>query len=329
MRIIVFDVAAETGGALTILKQYYEMAVKDILNEWIFVVSTPDLKDTTNVKIIKYPWVKNSWFHRLYFEKFIAKKIVLEYKADEVLSLQNIIVFKLDVKQTLYLHQSLPFTEKRFRITENFKFWIYQNIISRIIYKSVKEANKVIVQTKWMKDACLKKVNIDPSKFEIKQPELHIKVKNYYKQTNENTKLFFYPASGLKYKNHEIIVKATMELIRQGIISFKVIFTLSGNENANVKKLYNMVKEYNLPIEFIGQLCLEEVYDYYSKAILIFSSYIETFGLPLLEAKMHNAPILASDCAFSHEILDDYDNVHFFDPFNHNILAEKMKEVIL
>jgi len=65
-KIMVFDVPAESGGALTILKQYYEKAIKDTKNKWIFVVSTPDLADTKNVKILNYPWVKKSWVHRLY-----------------------------------------------------------------------------------------------------------------------------------------------------------------------------------------------------------------------------------------------------------------------
>ena len=45
----------------------------------------------------------------------------------------------------------------------------------------------------------------------------------------------------------------------------------------------------------------------------------------MLEAKMHESPILASDCAFSHEILDGYQKAEFFDPFNFIKLAEKME----
>ncbi|QRN85472.1 glycosyltransferase [Clostridia bacterium] len=328
MKTMVFDVPAEHGGALTILKQYYEEAVFDIEKEWIFVISTPDLKETKNVKILKYPWVKKSWFHRLYFDKFIAKKIVDKYKVDEVLSLQNVIVKKLSVPQTLYLHQSLPFVEKRYKIAENFKFWVYQNIIGRMILKSIKEADKVIVQTEWLREECLKKVKTAPSKFELIHPDVNIKVKKYYKQENENLKLFFYPASGAEYKNHKIIVEVTKELIASGITNFKVIFTLNGNESNHIKNLYKSVKEENLPINFIGQISIEEVYDYYSKSILIFPSYIETFGLPMLEAKMHNSPVFASDCLFSHEILDGYVNAYFFDSFNSEKLVELMISII-
>lgn len=328
MKIIVFDVAAEYGGALTILKQYYDLAVNDKENNWTFVISTPSLIETDNVKVLRYPWVKKSWFHRLYFDRFVAQKIAEQVQVDEVLSLQNLVVRGIKVKQTLYLHQPLPFVEKRYRITEDLKFWVYQNIISRMIFDSVRKADSIIVQTNWMKDACVQKIKVEPSKFKVICPCIKIEIKKSYKQENENNKLFFYPASALPYKNHTIIVEVAKLLKQKGIDNFRVVFTLEGNENRNVKKMYHEVQEKNLPIEFIGEITIDEVYDYYSKSILIFPSFIETFGLPMLEAKMHGSPILASDCAFSHEILDGYDRAKFFNPFKVEELAYEMETTL-
>lgn len=325
MKIMVFDVPAENGGALTVLNQYYDAAIKDKSTEWIFVISTPRLEEGENVKIINYPWIKKSWFHRFYFDKFVAHKLVEKYGVEEVLSLQNVIIPNVKVKQTLYLHQPLPFVEKKYRITENFKFWVYQNIISKIIFKSINEADKVIVQTKWIMNAAIERTSADENKFMIKQPELNVLIKKSYDAEEKKDKLFFYPASGLVYKNHEIIVKACMELKSRDISNYRVFFTLKGDENKHIRMLRKIVIDKNLPIEFIGLLRMEDVYEYYSKSVLIFPSYIETFGLPMLEAKMHNSPILASDCVFSHEILDGYNKVHFFNPFNSLQLVELMK----
>lgn len=328
MRIMVFDVPAESGGALTILNQYYDAAIKDKENEWIFVVSTPELKETDNVKVLNYPWIKKSWFHRLYFDNLVANKTVEKHKVDEILSLQNVIIPKVKVKQTLYLHQPLPFVEKRYGLTEDFKFWLYQNVISKMIFKSIREADKVIVQTKWIRDAAIKKANVKKEKFILKQPELNVSVKKLYAPDENTENLFFYPASGLIYKNHEVIVNACKLLKDKGISKFKVVFTLKGDENKHIKRLKQIVIDENLPIDFIGSVGIETVYEYYSKSILIFPSYIETFGLPMLEAKMHESPILASDCAFSHEILDGYDKVLYFDPFTTNSLVDIMEKLI-
>jgi len=325
MRIMVFDVPANSGGALTILKQYYHEALQDRKNEWIFVVSTPQLKESENVKVLNYPWIKKSWFHRLYFDRFVARKLVEKYEVDEILSLQNVVVPKVEVKQTLYLHQPLPFVEKRYGLTEDFKFWLYQNIISKMIFKSIREADKVIVQTKWIMHAAIEKANVKKEKFILKQPDLNILIKKLYDPDKKKDKLFFYPASGLVYKNHEVIVNACKLLKDKGISNYKVIFTLNGDENKHIRMLKQIVIDADLPIEFIGSIDIEAVYEYYSKSVLIFPSYIETFGLPLLEAKMHQTPIIASDCAFSHEILDGYDKVDFFDPFNFLRLSQFME----
>lgn len=328
MKIIVFDVPAENGGALTILKEYYEMAINDSGNNWVFVVSTPNLPDMKNIKVIRYPWVKKSWFHRLYFDMFLSHKIVEEYNADEVLSLQNVIVNRVRIKQTLYLHNSLPFVEKRYGFTENPKFWIYQNILDKLIIRSIKKADKVLVQTEWLKKACIEKAKVNSNKFEVKQPDFYIDNLKKFNKDNQDEILFFFPASEFIYKNHQVIVEAVKQIKDRKIKKYQVFFTLEGNENKNIKKLYNITKEYNLPIYFIGQITREEVYEYYRKSILIFPSYIETFGLPMLEAKMHGTPILASNCLFSHEILDDYDSVSFFDPHDSTRLAELIVEEV-
>jgi len=328
MKIVVFNVAAEHSGALTILKQYYDKAVSDKQNQWTFVISTPSLLETDNVKVLKYTWVKKSWFHRLYFERFVAPKIAEQVQADEVLSLQNLVVRGVKVKQTLYLHQPLPFVEKRYGITEDFMAWVYQNIMSRMIFNSVRKADSIIVQTHWMKEACVQKIKVSPSKIKVICPEVNITIKKSYQQDNEAMKLFFYPASAIPYKNHAIIVEAVKGLKQKGLDNVRVVLTLEGHENKAVEKMVQEVQEQALPIEFIGKISLDEVYDYYSRSILIFPSYIETFGLPMLEAKLHGSPILASDCAFSHEILDGYDKARFFDPYQVEALARLIEEVL-
>ena len=325
MRIMVFDVPAESGGALTILNQYHNEAIKDENNKWIFVVSTPKLKNFNNIEILNYPWIKKSWLHRLYFDTFIANKLVKKYDADEVLSLQNVIIPKVKVRQTLYLHQALPFIEKKYGLSENFKFWVYQNVISQIIFRSIKKADKVIIQSQWFMNAAIKKTGVNKEKFLLKKPELNTEVKKLYVENNNYKRLFFYPATGLSYKNHEIIVKASRLLKEKMIDNYEIIFTLKGNENTNIVKLRNQVETQNLPIKFIGSLQICEVYEYYSKSVLIFPSYIETFGLPLLEARMHHAPVIASKCAFSYEILDGYDKALFFDPFDASELEMCLK----
>lgn len=328
MRIMVFDVPAESGGALSVLKDFYNEYREDQKNEYIFVVSRPELEETKNIKVLRFPWIKKSWLHRFYFDNFIASKLIRKYVVDQVLSLQNVIVPYTKVHQTVYVHNSLPFVEYRFSILENRLLWIYQNVISRNIFNSIKKANKVIVQTQWMKKVCVENIKVASEKIEVMPPKINIVVKKYFQSTKESVSTFFYPASGIDFKNHKVIIEACLKLKEIGINDYTVILTLSGDENENIVNLYKETKEHDLPISFIGSISREEVFDYYSKSVLIFPSYIESSPLPLTEAKMHGTNILCSDCEFSHEILDDYEKVSFFNPFKYEELANEMKLII-
>ena len=328
MKIMVFDVAAESGGALSVLNDFYNEYKYDETNNYIFVISMPEMKETENIKVLRYPWIKRSWFHRLFFDHVIAPKLIQEYAVDGVLSLQNVIVPHIKNRQTVYVHNSLPFAEYRFSLLENKLLWTYQNILSKSIFKSIKKADKVIVQTQWMKKACVEMLKVDGNKIEVIQPKINIEVKKHFKQTKKSLSTFFYPASGVEFKNHKVIIEACLELKKGGVGNYKVIFTLNGNENKNISALFKKVKGLNLPIDFIGSISRDKVFQYYSESVLIFPSYIETVGLPLIEAKMYAAPILASNCAFSHEILDGYNNVAYFDPFDQHDLKINMYKML-
>lgn len=331
MRIIVFDVAAHTSGALGILEEYYKKAVEDKNNKWLFVVSTPKFESTDNVTVVNYPWVKKSWIHRIYFELFVVKKIIKEFKADKLLSLQNIAVLDKNIKQTVYFHQSLPFVNYKFKFFEAPKLWFYQNIYLILISKSMKMADEVIVQTKWMKKAVANKCKIHTEKIKIVSPEINIHKDTDIKidDRDEKNKSFFYPATPLIYKNHKIILEAMKILKDEGIDNYKVLFTFKGDENKLAKKLFSCAKKYQLSVDFRGYVSREEVFNLYKKSILLFPSYIETFGLPLLEARESNCFILASNTEFATEILDGYDKSEFFDAFDSKRLAELMKNSLI
>lgn len=43
MKILVYDVAAENGGAVTVLQSFYEEFCKDTENEYLFVLSVSEV----------------------------------------------------------------------------------------------------------------------------------------------------------------------------------------------------------------------------------------------------------------------------------------------
>ena len=93
--------------------------------------------------------------------------------------------------------------------------------------------------------------------------------------------------------------------------------------------MYGVCKNKNLNINWIGTLDYAEVIGMYEKSVLLFPSYVETFGLPLKEARTVGAPILAADMPFSREILDGYDKVKYFGYKDHKLLSKLMSDCIL
>ena len=324
-RTVVYDVAASASGALSVLNDFYA-EVRNYNDKsicWTFVISTPRLEETENIKVIRAPWVKKNWLCRLFFDYFIAPKIISEEKADKVLSLQNIIVPRTKLPQVVFLHNALPFVEYKIPIKDSLVLWLYQNIIAKFIYSSVKKAEKVIVQTHWMKDACVEKTKVSPDKIMVIPPIINIIPKKLFAYENMDIPMFIYPATPLIYKNHKVIIEACKQIVKDGVTNFRVIFTMTGTENKLARKLKEETDKYNLPIKFVGLLKREDLFEWYSKAILLFPSYIETIGMPLLEARIHNTFVIAQDTQFANDILNNYSRFYKID-YKHS-LKKRMK----
>lgn len=312
-RILVIDTAASSGGALTVLKDFYKCATRYCDIEWIFLISGPYVKEKENIKVIVESNLK-SRINRLLFENITGRFFIKKINPNVVFSLQSTAVRGLVIPQVLYVHQSVPFQDiYKFSFFKRKEFYmaVIQYIIGSIIKSSIKFADIVIVQTFWMKQAILKQCLIDEKKIMQVYPSvIDVDRKCTYIQTSK----FFYPTSDAFYKNIGLLLKACKELDKENV-SYSLRLTADG-ENTD-------------RIHFVGRISRKEVYDNYVNACLVFPSYIETFGYPLVEAKSLGLIILASDCAFSHELLDGYQNAYFFNPFDHHELFCLMKQVAI
>ena len=96
-----------------------------------------------------------------------------------------------------------------------------------------------------------------------------------------------------------------------------------------MKKLKAEAEENKLPIEFIGPVLRTQLFEQYASSVLVFPSYIETIGLPLLEARSVGAPILAADCLYARDGVGDYDRAEFFETFDSEALSRLMKQKIV
>ena len=324
MRTLVYDVAADSGGAATVLQSFYEEFKKDTENEYIFVLSVYKLPETDNIKVLNFPEVKKSMLHRLYFDHFVAHKLVKKYKVDRVLSLQNIELPHTNVPQTVYEHNALPFSEYKFKPWEAFRPWYSQQILGRMMKKSIRRAEKVLVQTNWMKEEIVRQCKIPAERVQVKFPPVEM-LKTDPWQMEEEHAVFFFPAGPPAYKNHRTFLKACELLKKRGCTDWEAVWTLNGDENDGIRALKKEAEEKTLPNRFVGMMSREDLFAQYARSVLVFPSYIETIGLPLLEARSVGAPILAADCLYARDGVGDYEKAEFFETFNAKKLSEMME----
>ena len=311
MKIVVYYIAARRGGGgETILDQYYSRAVKDTENEWWFFVPFEKYRENKHVHIylvtVSGSFSISRYVKRRLFERTKLKKCISSICPDELISLQNMPVSGINCRQTVYLHQSLQFSPIRysfFRAGER-PFAFRQHIICRLIRWRIRKADRIIVQTEWMKRNLSEWAKYPLSRILVETPIVETPQNRTQSEVKNNC--FFYPASPYINKNHIVLIEACARLVEEGVNDFTIDFTFDEKSGKLADKLIEKVKTRGLPIRFVGHLSKEELYKRYESEIMLFPSYIETFGLPLLEAKSCCGTVIASDMPFAHEILDDY-----------------------
>lgn len=324
MKFVVNDIAAipDAGGVYSILSDFYfDVLNKDHTNEWIFILAGRFFPESENVKIVVRPDLKAHKLKKLFFERWSGRKYINRFRPDIYISLQNIATYGVKAKlQIVYLHQPIPFEKEKifsFYKKSEQKLAVYQHLIGSFIKQSLSTVSPtVIVQTRWMKKAVIAQTKLNRDNIVVKHPRVDVKDESKYKGKGN---LFFYPASNYIYKNHELIYKAINILKENGVKDFKVDFTLRSDQLEYADDCIN----------YIGHISRDKVMRMYNTHVLIFPSYIESFGLPLIEAAVHSDIILASDTEFSHELLRNYTNVFYYPVNDASKLAKLMENTII
>jgi len=319
MRVVVVDIAAGNGGGLTVLRSFRDFLVASgTEHEWIFLTGAAStLGPAPHVQTLALPKVKRSWLRRLLFDGLTGRRLIQPLTPDVVFSLQNTVAYGLSVPQVVYVHQPLPFQDVvNFRLLrrDERRLAAYQHLIGRVIKWSIKHADRTIVQTHWMREAIIHQVGVEPGRIERVAPDLE-DLSAYRDTIVPDRRQFFFPTGPLSYKNQGCIEEANRILRAKGLTEFRVRVT-SDTPSSDPN------------IDSIGQLPREDALRVLSSCTLVFPSLIESYGLPLAEARSLGTLVLAADCSYAREVLAGYENAYFFDPQVPRELARLMDTVI-
>lgn len=114
---------------------------------------------------------------------------------------------------------------------------------------------------------------------------------------------FLYVSDGSAHKNHRRLFAAWILLAEQGLFP-KLAVTLHPHRDAALRaELDRLTRQHQLRIDDLGQRPHAEILAQYRTArALIFPSYAESFGLPLVEAAAAGLPILASELDYVRDV---------------------------
>ena len=320
------------GGPLTVYEECLRCIEKYFLENYeiVALVHNRELfsEFDSRIKFIEFMDSKKSYLKRFYYEYFYFKRLSKKLKPYLWFSLHDMTPNVVADKRAVYCHNSIIFYDmKRKDMINEFKMFMFSRFYKYIYKINIKKNNFVVVQQDWIRKRFKKIFKI--KNVVVAHPNVVIDdSNNNYKNTKIVKNSFLYPSFPRIFKNFEVICKAVEILENKNIENFKVYLTIDGSENIYSKKIVEKYGRLKC-IEFIGLQTRENLMKYYSKIeTVIFPSKLETWGLPISEAKAFGKNIILADLEYAHETLGTYEKVMFFGPDNAEKLAEKMEMLI-
>lgn len=333
--IVISAVNLRKGGTLTILRdclRYLAELVREGDYHVVALVHKRALCDYDGIEYIEMPDIIKGWGKRLWCEYVTMHKISEELSPVYLwLSLHDTSPRVEAERQAVYCQTSFPFYKWSFRdFRMDFKIPLFA-MFTKYAYKvNIRSNRYLIVQQNWLREGFSRMFGLKKEKFIVAPPQRK-PAEVVPEKVNNECFTFFYASTPDCHKNFETLCEAARFLENEtGPGRFKVVLTLSGEENKYSRWLYSKWGKVQ-SIEFAGFMSKERLYGYYKSAdSLVFPSKVETWGLPITEfmEASGDKPMLLSDLPYAHETATGAPQVCFFNPSDPAELKERMKELI-
>lgn len=321
-------------GAAQVLLDLLEGLIKmpEIKKIKIFASSDRIFKFPNNDKleIIDAPSIANNLIIRFFWLQLCFEYWLNNYKCDVIYNFNNL-AGKLSVPQILFIHQSLYFSKeaiKSYFISANVPLInrirkILEPFLMKMLFKiSANSCKKVIVQTETMKEWVYNKLNIPKDKIIVILPGIPIffnsektAKRKLFKEINNNSKNWLYIGNTEPYKNLKIIYEVAV-LAESKNVNWKFHIV---TPSKNIPWKHPLIKWYN----YLEREKLKKMY--FNANALIMPSFVETVGLPIVEAMSIGIPVIAADRSYAHEICGD--SALYFNPYCSSELFQCLLEL--
>jgi glycosyltransferase involved in cell wall biosynthesis len=139
----------------------------------------------------------------------------------------------------------------------------------------------------------------------------------------EGEQRFLYVASGEPHKNHRRLVEAWRLLADEGLFPSLLLTIDSRMSDELCEWIETRKGQHGLRIENLGVLSHAQIREQYAQvSALLYPSLFESFGLPLIEARQANLPVIASELDYVRDLLDPEQS---FNPQSARSIARAVK----
>ena len=327
--VVVSAINFSEGGPLTVFRDCLSAAVALLPQDWNVIALVHNKKsfNQTRVQFIEFPKAKRSWLLRMSYEWIFFSKLSKKLKPDLWLSLHDITPLVKVRRQAVYCHNPAPFYSMNWReIKMSPALWVFTVLYKHLYRLFIKRNSHVIVQQEWLRDAFVKMYGKLP--LVVAYPSVNIADNELQKKEIGHTHVFLYPSFPRVFKNFEVICEAAEILEKRSVLNFEVRLTIDGSENSYSKWVFSKYKNIK-NLNFIGLQSKNDLAkQYQASRTVIFPSKLETWGLPISEAKLHKKALILADLPYAHETVGCYDQVSYFPPTNATALADIMQLII-
>lgn len=318
------------GGVFTILNNVLQELSEYNTNqniEIIALVHDASKFNFPNIQFIEFPNSKKSWINRLYYEYFYFKKLSKKIQPDIWFSLHDTTPRVHAKKQFVYCHHPTTFFKLSCKDWKfDYKIGVFSMLYDSLFRFNIKKNHTVFVQQHWIKEIFEKRFKINNVKVAI--PEFVEEISTEKIPLHENKIHFFYPSYPKSFKNIEYIFEA-IKLLPKEILN-QCEFHITGLKNNNSKYVIYLNEKYkSIEVNRLNLLDKNTMLKYYNSIdYLIFPSKMETWGLPISEAKAHHKNLLLANLPYAKETCGNYENVTFFNQESPNELAEIITQIV-
>lgn len=311
--LVVSAVNFSEGGPLAVLVDCLESAAQTLGAEWEIVALVHDqhLIQNPRIRCLVFPEAKRSWVKRLFLEWVHFNALSQELKPDLWFSLHDITPRVQTRRQAVYCHNASPFYRLSLReaLLEP-KFLLFNWFYAHLYRVNIWRNHTVVVQQEWLRDE-FNGLYAHPNVV-VAHPTVPVSAPAMKNPPSHSGKsVFLYPALSRVFKNFEVLCEAAVRLPEDLQSQVEIRLTLDGSENRYAR---NLVRRYgNQPaLHFIGLQSRAEMTRHYTEcAAVLFPSKLETWGLPISEAKALGKPLLVADMPYAHETVGSYGQVDF------------------